>query len=112
VTPEERKLRLLALKRYGHEDSILKGRRLDSGEPDLRSLVVTQYQGAYGEAGYVVAVEGSPPRGTFITVAYGGAVYITSDGRAKRLPEDSVKTVLAFVKQYRAALWENDGVEA
>ena len=93
----ERAIRQLALRLYGRsdfDDSIVSPAGLDGS---LRELEVTSYNGAYGVAGHVIAINGSPPRGTFITVAYGGVIYIKSDGRPRILKDEDAEIVHLFL---------------
>ena len=92
MTDAEITLRQLAASVY-HDDEITYGH---DGHP--RKIHVTPYDGAYGLAGYVVAVNGSPPRGTFITTAYHGCVYITPDGRSRKMSERQAGMVYAYLK--------------
>lgn len=99
MTDAERELRLLALKLYGRtdfDDSILVS-AYPGGKP--RELCCTPYEGAYGVAGHVVAVNGSPPRGTFVTTAYDGVVYINAEGKSRKIPEGQADIVHAFVDE-------------
>ena len=54
-----------------------------------REIVVTPYDGAYGRAGYVVVVNGSPPRGLFIYPGeYGGVaqfIVCVAASRSRRI---------------------------
>lgn len=100
MEPDERELRKLFLHLYnGFDDFILNG--------DDRPLCVTPYDGAYETAGYVITVQGSPPRGTIVypegirpyAASYGlGAVYISTSGRARKLGEAQTETVRAYLK--------------
>lgn len=59
-----------------------------------RELCIAPYPGAYGLAGWVITVNGSPPRGTIIVEAsYGHAYYLKSDGRFRHLSEHQARAV-------------------
>lgn len=62
-----------------------------------REVIVTPFDGAYGLAGYVFAVNGSPPRGVVVVLMENGAesevwsmTIVGYDGRAQRVrkPEE------------------------
>jgi len=81
----------------------LKGRR----EMADREVVITPYGGAYGVAGVVVAVEGSPPRGMFLVpidaIRSGDDVIVYTDGwRLRRFrPYDYTHDFMAVVHYVR-----------
>lgn len=96
LTEEEQAVRRLALRLYGFDDSIVYPL---SSQKSLRELEITPFQGAYGVAGYAIAVNGSPPRGIFIAAGYQKVFYI-SPGRSssRKLQEKDTKVVLDFLK--------------
>lgn len=62
------------------------GQDVTDHDDQAREIVITPYGGAYGAvAGYVVAVNGSPPKGTFIVLAgYAGApIYFVGRGKGR-----------------------------
>lgn len=70
-----------------------------------RSLVCTPYEGCYGQAGWVVCVNGSPPRGTVIITAPSRLqdFILFWDGfRARRLPNgfEATETLWRFWRDY------------
>jgi len=66
-----------------------------------RPIFVTPYPGAYGVAGYVVTIEGTPPRGTFV-VDVGGrglaaaTVHIISERHYKPITRRGPRKHLAL----------------
>jgi hypothetical protein len=58
---------------YGKSDDF----RRDPDDVGGRPLVCTPFKGAYGPAGWVICVEGSPPRGTLLV--------LTSESRGMRV---------------------------
>lgn len=94
MSAEEQAFRKLALKMYrGADDSILSSPR------SLRDIVVTPYNGHYDEiAGYVIAINGSPPRGVFVTFRpYRETVYAMPN-RVHRLNDDQSEIVHAYLE--------------
>lgn len=62
-----------------------------------RPLVATPFQGNYGRAGWVIAVNGSPPRG--VVTVLGGDAFFISSGRSKRITrEPQLAAIFAFLK--------------
>lgn len=57
---------------------------LPSDEDEGRNIVITPYEGAYGVAGHVIAIEGSPPRGVVYVASSETAIALGSaPSRAK-----------------------------
>lgn len=94
--PHVREFRKLALKLWRIEDSIVTPAKEDFS---LRDINVSPYTGAYGLAGYVLAVNGSPPRGTFIAVAsYRHVFYLDGHGRSRRLSYEHGEIVWEYLE--------------
>ena len=57
----------------------------DNPEDDVRGrkLCCTPFRGAYGRAGWVIAVNGSPPRGMLTVLTSEGDLYPTRPGLAR-----------------------------
>ena len=83
MNTSEKAFRVLARKLYGSrvDDAI----ENPASDGTLRDICTTPYQGAYGIAGLVVVINGSPPRGTFVTGPYGRIIYMDSEGSARRM---------------------------
>ncbi len=72
-----------------------------------RDIVVTPFDGAYGHAGVVVALNGSPPRGLFLVTdesldpnGYGfGVVWFDGGQRARVLSEQQAKVIIRFLQE-------------
>lgn len=50
-----------------------------------RHIVITPYNGAYGLAGYVITVNGSPPRGTLLVPLKEERIVVFDNERSKAL---------------------------
>lgn len=81
----------------GHEDFI------------QRPLVATFYGGHYGHAaGCVIAVQGSPPKGTFVVQFLDGGdidnahCFYLCGGRSRKIGDNQSKTLREYVKELRA----------
>lgn len=57
-------------------------------EDRKRQVIVTPYQGNYGAAGFVIAINGSPPRGTLVVEPVSGTLLGTHQGRVVRGSND------------------------
>lgn len=90
---EEKKLRELAAQLIGYKDTIT----VPNKDGFLRDIIVSPYNGAYGLAGYVVAIDGTPPRGTFMTIEAQQCTYIGA-GRPKLLSQQKSAVVLDYLK--------------
>ena len=79
-----------------------------SGRKDFdgREIVMTPFGGAYGQAGWVIAVEGSPPRGVIISLEterhdyQPPAIFYLGMDRSRRLGDAQAKTVRKFLAWY------------
>jgi hypothetical protein len=83
---------------------------------DARDIIATVYDGAYGPAGLVLAINGSPPRGTFLVPreAIGGAdwatvVYLDAAMNTRRLSCNRLAADYAIVTRYARAVWRAKG---
>ncbi len=86
---------------------------------DEREIFVTPFNGAYGFAGVVITINGSPPRGTFlvpadaIPAASWSVIVHEYAGRVKRLTPTSHGQAYAVVTAYLRALgYDRCGVPA
>jgi hypothetical protein len=67
-----------------------------------RELIVTPFDGAYGQAGTIIAVNGSPPRGVIVSLEVGSRhyppaiIYVEAD-KARRLGESQARIVRNFL---------------
>ncbi len=73
------------------------GRKLSAKEELAflkRKLICTPYLGTYGGiAGWVVCVEGTPPKGTLFFLDRGTSVFVSADGhKIKKVGENSAIT--------------------
>lgn len=71
---------------------------------DDRELVVTPFDGCYGRAGWVLAMNGSPPRGILVSTEASGMnnhpaqiFYIRSD-KSKRIGPAQAEVVRTYLK--------------
>ena len=81
----------------------LRGMGLPYGYPDdyARPVHVTPYDGAYGNAGYVITINGSPPLTTFLLQHSGRMlVGITTGGRSRYATEHYGNKYLQTVRAY------------
>jgi hypothetical protein len=74
---------------------------LNGGRADIigRELIATPYLGAYGLAGAILAVNGSPPRGTIVvdySFDYPMSVFYINQARSRRLGEQQARMVKRF----------------
>lgn len=79
---------------------------------DARDIITTIYDGAYGPAGLVLAVNGSPPRGTFLVPRealegsdWSTVVYLGVSQRVKTLSGYRNGNDYRIVVLYAKALW-------
>lgn len=68
-----------------------------AGDMEGRPVCVTPFSGRYGTAGYVLAVNGSPPRGLVVAQVDGhgrlrAATVLGNDGRARRIRQPAPGT--------------------
>lgn len=63
-----------------------------------RDLVCTPFDGAYGRAGWVICVNGSPPQGTLLVIGKGARdpVFYAYEGRSRKLSSDQCQLVREF----------------
>lgn len=81
---------------------VAKKMRMDLEDVRERDIIITPYDGAYGWAGVVITVNGSPPRGTFLVrnsgplviVGNTGTRTVTSDYADRLRPVTTVKNLL------------------
>jgi hypothetical protein len=79
--------------------------KLGSNDFDGRELICTPYEGNYGIAGWVLCINGSPPRGTLIVPqdhSQGRAFYLESGdwGCRKISSEKHMSVISAFHREY------------
>ena len=99
MTEEEQAIRELAHRLYYGKATYYDDQIKTPKSTGLRPLIVTPYDGAYGRAGWIIAVEGSPPRGTFVTATYRSVIYINSSaGKVRRLKDQDAETVFCYLK--------------
>lgn len=70
-----------------------------------RRLDITEFEGCYGRAGWVIVVNGSPPQGTVLAFEQGECFYIGS-AHSTRLLGKQKKIVMDFLKEYQASASE------
>jgi len=79
--------------------------RMDIKDVCQRDIIITPYEGAYGWAGVVITVNGSPPRGTVLVRKSGPMVFVGNTG-TRTLTSDyadrhrPVTTVLSLLKTH------------
>lgn len=86
LSKEEQRLRTL----------IAKFLKIKAIEDVDREIFISPYNGAYGQAGWVIAVQGTPPHGT-ILFQRDTPHYITWDDSIKKLSFESAKIVEEFL---------------
>lgn len=74
-----------------------------------RELVITPFGGNYGVAGYIIVINGSPPRGIVMVIGGGtesitGMAVVGNDGRAKRI--ESLSYTSHLKSSIHRRLWE------
>lgn len=115
MTRAETKLRELLRHLYGCR-SIGEMSDLDS-----REVIVTPFGGAYGVAGHVIALNGSPPRGVIVSMEgrdngfwIPPAIFYLAQDKSKRLgQEGQSRTVRAFLSEYmQRNCWNVAGYKA
>lgn len=74
------------------------GYGVPSADTATRNVFLTTVPGAYGPAGFVVTIEGTPPRGFFVADLTGGRVIdFGNTGRARTLNAKATDTVWLFI---------------
>lgn len=68
-----------------------------------RELIVTKFDGAYGNAGHVVAMNGSPPRGVIVSLegghkCYPPAIFYLTQDTSRRVGEAQAEIVRSFLE--------------
>jgi hypothetical protein len=65
-----------------------------------RGLECTPFLGNYGPAGWLVCVNGSPPRGSLLLYDHWGTFYV-GEGKSRRLTgRQQLATIAAFKKEH------------
>ena len=92
---------------------ICKLQDLPNWEVFQRDIELTPYLGAYGTAGWVCAVNGSPPRGTVVVpISYQGQViFVRSGGGARRLGSAQANVVTTFLDSVGATSLDGHNAE-
>lgn len=93
-SPEEQRVRERLAELYH-------GSKLMAAEDAVRELCVTPWAGTYsGPAGFVIAVSGSPPRGTFVVTLRTGIqdVYGIDHGHARNLTRRRGRGALKLIE--------------
>lgn len=72
-----------------------------------REIVVTDFDGAYGNAGTVIALNGSPPRGVIVSIegdgqCYPPAIFYLERDRSRRLGDAQAETVREFLRMRKS----------
>ncbi len=70
-----------------------------------RELVVTPFDGAYGRAGFVIAVNGSPPRGVMVSLegdskSVPPAIFFLEMDKSRRVGDAQAKIVRRFLDSW------------
>jgi hypothetical protein len=75
-----------------------------AGRQDLetREVVCTDFDGAYGHAGTVIALNGSPPRGIIVSIEADGdhyppAIFFVKHGSSRRIGDAQARLVRKFL---------------
>lgn len=73
-----------------------------SGDDLTRAIRITPFDGAYGIAGYTVAIEGTPPRGVFVLTApnCGSVLTGTYGGKMRQATEHSGSIAMKDIRTY------------
>lgn len=85
---------------------------------DARKIVVTPFDGAYGQAGSVVALNGSPPRGVIVTLetddhrSYPPPIFYLTRDSSRRLGEAQCEVVRQFILEHAASIDRNSAADA